>query len=255
LKEQTDSTFRNKETVRNHPGLGKMISSATATPQLPVSFWRFGMYFRSASIRTIRFAALIVCLALFASYSTAAKAEQGSSQKSTVMLPSFLVSGIDSKKLKAGDPVEARIGAPIELSNGVTIARDSKVTGHVTESKAKGKGDSESSITIAFDKIMMRDGKVLNIKASVQAVAPNPNVNENQGGVDYGGSMNRSMEHAGPGQTAYSTVPILNQQSTGVMGIKDVELSDDGVLKSSGKTVKLGHDTQLLLKTEVLGMQ
>lgn len=208
------------------------------------------------NIRSIRLTGLIACLAVFASYSLAAEVPaEGSSQNSTVMLPTFLVSTIDSKKLKAGDSVEARTGAPIELSNGITIARDSKLMGHVTEAKAKGKGDSESSITLTFDKILLKDGKVLNIKGSVHAVAPNPNVDENQGGVDYGNSLNRSMEHAGPGQASYRAVPVLNQQSSGVAGIKDLELTDDGVLKSAAKTVKLNHDTQLLIKADILGMQ
>jgi len=48
------------------------------------------------------------------------------------------------------------------------------VIGHVTESKARSKGDTESALAINFDKII-RTGGETPIKSVIQAVAPNPN--------------------------------------------------------------------------------
>jgi hypothetical protein len=166
-----------------------------------------------------------------------------------------LNTALDSKKLAVGDKVEAQVASQVELSDGTVIPREAKVTGHVTESKARSKGASESSLGIVFDKIALPSGKTMNIKGYLRAVAPNPNADENGGGVDYGTSMNRTMEHAGPGSESHSVVPILNADSVGVSGLKELELGNDGVLKSGGKSVKLGRGVQMMLRAQVLGVQ
>ena len=46
-----------------------------------------------------------------------------------------------------------RIAADLRLKDGTTIPLGSKVTGHVTEAKARSKGDAQSALGIVFDKI------------------------------------------------------------------------------------------------------
>lgn len=205
--------------------------------------------------------ALLACLCLFGAQGTEA-ATPGSFHPSaadrkpvSALIPAFLDKSVDSKRSKSGDQIEAQVAAPIQLSDGTVIPRGAKIIGHVAESQAKSNGGSSSSLTLVFEKIAMPEGKTLTIKGHLQAVGPNPNVDENSGGVDYGNSLNRSLEHAGPGQTSHTSVPILNDQSVGVSGLKNLELGEDGTLKSEGKTVKLDHGSQLLLKAEVLGLQ
>jgi hypothetical protein len=180
---------------------------------------------------------------------------QGADQKASVVIPTFLDTSLDSKKRTAGDQVQVKIAAPVELSDGTVLPRDAKVTGHITEAKARSKGDSESSLGIVFDKIAMPNGKTMNIKGYLQAVAPNPNAEQNGGGVDYGSSMNRSMEHAGPGMESHTAIPVLNAQSAGVQGIKDLALNGDGLLTSPGKVVKLEYGSQMLLRAQLMGEQ
>lgn len=200
---------------------------------------------------------LVICLCLSAVAKTPHAFSSGAADPKSVsaLIPAFLDKSLDSKKSKSGDQIEAQVAAPIQLTDGTVIPRGAKMIGHITESTAKSKGDPGSSLNMVFEKIMMPEGKVLEIKGHVQAVGPNPNVEENGGGVDYGSSMNRTMEHAGPGQTSHTVVPILNDQSVGVSGLKNLELGEDGTLKSEGKTVRLDHGSQLLLKAEVLGLQ
>jgi hypothetical protein len=181
-----------------------------------------------------------------------APARESADQKTaSILIPTFLDATLDSKKRNAGDEITASIAAPIELSDGRVLARGAKVTGHVTESKARAKGDSESSLTIVFEKVAMPDGKVMNIKGYLQAVAPNPNQDQSGSGVDYGNSLNRSMQHSGGGETTHTATPILNAQSVGVQGIKDLALNDDGVLTSPGKAVKLDHGAQIMLRAQI----
>lgn len=215
--------------------------------------------FKSHRIRYVAGVAVLVsCLCLLAHLPTAAATGQAASpapsaasQKAPkILVPLSLDSALDSKKRNVGDQVTARIAAQVELSDGTVLPRDAEVVGHITESKARSKGDSESSLTLIFEKVSMPGGKSLDIKGSLRAVGPNPNPDEGGGGVDYGSSINRSLEHAGPGSTSSSVVPILNAQSEGVLGIKDLALTGDGVLRSDGKVVKLGRGAQIMLRVD-----
>jgi hypothetical protein len=186
----------------------------------------------------------VICLSL----SSKAHADQ---KTASISIPAFLDSTLDSKKRAAGDEVDAKAAAPLELSNGIVIPRGAKIVGHVIASKARSKGDSESSLNIVFEKVTLADGTVLNIKGYIQAVAPNPEIGESGGGVDYGNSLNRTLQHAGPGETSHNATPVLNPQSVGVEGIKDLALDGAGVLTSPGKTVKLEHGSQMVLRAEM----
>ena len=198
----------------------------------------------SRSILLVPVLFAVICFSL----NSKARADQ---KTASVSIPAFLDSALDSKKRTAGDEVHANAAAPIELSNGIVIPRGAKIVGHVIASKARSKGDSESSLTIVFEKVTLADGKVLNIKGYFQAVAPNPEAGESGGGVDYGNSINRTLQHAGPGETSHNAVPVLNAQSVGVEGIKDLALDGQGVLTSPGKTVKLEHGSQMILRAEL----
>jgi hypothetical protein len=209
---------------------------------------RKGNRFLRLSLFVFALAALLASMVLSVGQKAVAAADQ---KTASILIPTFLDGTLDSKKKNAGDEVTVSIAAPIELSDGRTLPRGAKITGHVTESKARAKGDSESSLTVVFEKIAMPDGKSTDIKGYLRAVAPNPNQDQSGGGVDYGNSMNRSMQHAGPGETTYTQTPILNAQSSGVQGIKELALDDNGVLTSPGKAVKLEHGSQIMLRAQI----
>ncbi len=178
------------------------------------------------------------------------------------VIPVALAKSIDSKKLKEGDEIDAKTVATMRSGSGVTIPAGSKVVGHVTQAKARSKGDPESSLGIAFDKIEA-PGKDLPIKGVMQAVGPNPDASS---GPDTGAAGGGTMAaHGGDSSTMASPVsgpgaPIgykpgqgggkmLSPQSTGVVGIKNLQL-DNSVLTSSGKEVKLEQGSQIMVKAE-----
>ncbi len=184
-----------------------------------------------------------------------------SSAKGHGVMPVDLTKSLDSKKLKEGDAVTARIAADLRMKDGTDIPRGSKVTGHVTEAKSRSKGDSQSALGIIFDKISLPDGKEMAIKGEIQAVAPNPNSGTaDSGGVNYPGMM-PGHEGSGAGTTApaapsapasqQSGRPLLNAQSKGVIGMHNLELGENSVLVSSGKNVSLDNGTQMMLQVEV----
>jgi hypothetical protein len=168
-------------------------------------------------------------------------------------IPVLLAKSIDSKKLKAGDEVDAKTAAILHLTDGSVISRGAKVVGHVTQAKARSSGDAESALGIVFDKIDLPEGKDLSITAVIQAVAPNPYAGvDSGGGISYSG-LNEMTEKSAMSQSTQPSVPLLNEQSVGILGIKNLRLGADGVLTSDQKTVKLDSGVQIMVQAQIVG--
>jgi len=167
-----------------------------------------------------------------------------------VLIPAPLGSSLDSKKLKSGDEVVVKTTANLALSNGTIIPRGTKVIGHVTEAKARSKGDSESSLTIAFDKLALPEGKTMDISGVIRALAPDlRDASPGGGGVGY--TDLQQATYSPSVSAAPRSVPRLNEDSVGVVGIKDLQLSSDGVLTSSSKSVKLDSGDQVVVQVQM----
>ena len=175
------------------------------------------------------------------------------------VIPVSLTKSIDSKKLKEGDEVSAKTVASLHASSGVDIPLGSAVIGHVTQAKARSKGDSEASLGIVFDKIELPGGKDMPIKGVLQAVGPNPSAGS---GPDTGAAGGNNMR-VGNGSTAamgtgvgpqaaqqQSGGKMLSPNSSGVVGIKNLQLDSNSVLTSTGKEVKLDSGSQMMIKVE-----
>jgi hypothetical protein len=205
----------------------------------------------------------------------AGSASSDSSQKVApgTLIPAELVKSLDSKKLKEGDPVNAKVNMDLLQGGKVAVPRDSKLIGHVTEAKARGKDESESTLGIVFDRLILKNGQQLQMHALVQAVglpmsysgggsdtgervgnAGSPNVNAGP----YGGMPNPQMPRGSGGPQdaaapAAQRVQPLPENATGVVGISGLTLrntsSVSSVLASDKKSVKLDNGTQLLLRT------
>lgn len=176
-------------------------------------------------------------------------------------MPAELTKALDSKKLKEGDPVTARITATLHMRSGETIPSGSKLTGHVTVAKARSKGDPQAELGITFDKITTPDGKDMAIKSVLQAVGPSltpsgqPDTSVGSPGMMAGhegmsaGTTAPAM--GGNSQTVHSSAPVLNGQSKGVVGIRNLELGENSVLMSGGKEIKLDSGTQMIVQVEI----
>ncbi len=193
------------------------------------------------------------------------------------VIPVELTRSLDSRKLKTGDTVEARTVGELRTGDGTVIPRGSKIQGHVTQATARAKGDAQSTLGIQFDKIVLKNGNQFPARAVIQAVAapvitPAPMPAGESAPTPLGGSpgpmsggtspMGRSTPSSnlpnspypgtqGPAQPRYpqSTAP-LTPQSTGVVGLPDLELGQNSVLTSKAKNVRLDSGTQLLLRVQ-----
>lgn len=197
------------------------------------------------------FAALAVSISAGLGATPAAPAGQAASQAHGTFTVE-LVKSLDSKKVKEGDEVEAKLTGGITLPNGTSMSRGSKVIGHVTEAKARSKGDAQSSLGIVFDKIQRAPGEETPIKGVVQAAAPNPNPQYAAGGLsDSYGDLKDATTKGAINSPTNESVPVLTNDSTGVLGIKGLQLGSTGVFTSNGKEVKLDSGIRMLLDVTV----
>jgi hypothetical protein len=109
-----------------------------------------------------------------ASASTSASAQNGQANAALASGTAFnaaLSSPIDSKKCKPGDPVNAHSTEAVKSEGQTVIPKGSKLVGHVTQASARGKGESESSLGIVFDKAILKNGQEIPLNAGILAIA------------------------------------------------------------------------------------
>ena len=109
----------------------------------------------------------------YVSPSTAAHADSSASASSAISgqtVPAQLTKPVDARKNKPGDEVVAKTTQDVKSNGQVVIPRGSKIVGHVTEAKARTKGQNESSLGLAFDRAILKNGTNVPVTFAVQAI-------------------------------------------------------------------------------------
>jgi hypothetical protein len=192
-----------------------------------------------------------------------------------------LSKSLDAKKLKPGDPVKAKVASVFRLANGRSLPIGSTVEGHVTQAVTRSKGVAQSSLGIAFDNVVLKDGTQLPLRATIQAVAAppewpisnpaygnqgmsppvmGPGTPSNPSGVPYPGGTNNPgggypqgsapQPQSPSGQPDTANAPALGPQSTGVVGMRNVSLEPNSLLTSTEKDLKLEAGTEMILRVQ-----
>ncbi|HUK42954.1 MAG TPA: hypothetical protein VLW48_00780 [Candidatus Bathyarchaeia archaeon] len=174
--------------------------------------------------------------------------------------PVLLAKSIDSKKVKVGDTVVCQTFATLHAQSGVMIPSGSKIIGHVTQAQARSKGDPQSSLAIVFDKFEIAKGEEIPINGVLQAIAPSlgdtgPQVGPATPGTGLGGHGDAgAVAHPEAGPQGFpvggGAHPMVNSESKGVLGYKNLEMDDNHVITSSGKEVKLEYGTQMMIRAQ-----
>lgn len=141
---------------------------------------------------------------------TTQSAQSSVAQQSTLriapgsIIPVQLTKTIDAKKVKTGDPVEAKVTQDLKTRNGeVVVPKDTRVLGHITEAQARSKEQTESEIGIAFDHAVVKDKGDVPLPMSIQAIiaAPTLNSNSNDNAGGYGAGGPAASPSPGPSQS------------------------------------------------------
>ena len=208
-----------------------------------------------------------------------AQQEPGNAQAASV-ISIALSKSLDAKKLKVGDPVEARTTAVLS-ANGATIPRGSLVKGHITQASARSKGGEQSALGIVFDSIVPKSGQPMPLKASIQAVGASPVLSpmlQSDSEAPIGGNpgspgsptvtsppmvgggnpsplggVQRPASNLPPDSSSQQSGPnsaTLDEKSTGVVGLRNVQLQAGSTLVSNGKDLKLDAGTEMILRVQ-----
>lgn len=113
-------------------------------------------------------------------------------------IPATLTKPVDARKAKAGDEVAAKTTQDVRSDSGVVIPRGSRLVGHVTDAKAKANGDAESSLGIAFDHAVLRNGQQIPFHAGIRSLAAAENTTSASMGDDNFGSMGGGTAMSAP---------------------------------------------------------
>ena len=208
------------------------------------------------------------------------------------VIPVQLTKSIDVKKMKTGDPVEAKVTQDMKAGNGeIIVPKDTKVVGRVTEAQPRSKEQKESQIGIAFDRAVMKTGGDMNVPMSIQAIiAPSYLSSNNGSGAEAtgqqqsagtaggmsqgsGNARNGAMGGSQPSTPAPSGSATPTQDKTGsaahepvtgntqgVLGIPNLTLSmatgsaPGSVVTSEKDNVKLESGTLMLLRVNQAGV-
>jgi len=207
---------------------------------------------------------------------SAAQAQGSSSFPAGTIIPVELSKSLDAKKAKAGDKIEAKIPTDLLSQGKIVIPRNTKVIGHVADTKAHSKESPDSRVGLTFDQLVMKDGREIPLQVVVQAiarplqpaVASDTHMNEGAGmpsgspSTAGGGGMGASRTtervasiptNTGSDSPPPTTVAPLGPTSQGVVGMKGLSLDSSGqasVVSSQTDNVHLDSGTQLILRTQ-----
>lgn len=207
--------------------------------------------------------------------SPSARSEQTEAQLAAgTAILAELNTGLDSKKLKAGDAVTAHATEPLKSADGRTIMpRGTKLEGRVTQAEARNNGGNASTLGIQFDKATLKDGTEIGLNVAIQAIGPRQSagpvgdddsspraIGTTQTSPMSGGrapSPNgspQSTEAGGAGNFPVPAGPRFDERSRGAVGMKGITLDEQAangraatVISSNGKSVKLDEGTRVLL--------
>ena len=148
-----------------------------------------------------------------ATNSTGASANAGPASAglaSNTTVNAELAGTVDARKCHPGQEIIAKTTQDVKENGRVVLRKGTRLVGHVTEAQERTKDNAESSIGIAFDEAVMKDGTHVPFHAGIQALAESQASAENamyssgagmmgEGGGMAGGGMGGGAARGGSG--------------------------------------------------------
>jgi hypothetical protein len=142
-----------------------------------------------------------------------------------------LITTLDAKKNKPGDLVAARTTQDVKQDGQVVLKKGSRLTGQVTQAEPRSSGDLQSSLGIAFDNAVTKNGLQMPLHLSVRALAAETNQAPASSADDMG-TFGSGVAAAPPGAVA------ANGLAHGVAGsMGGVTNTATGVAGNAGQAV------------------
>ncbi|MEI9977835.1 MAG: hypothetical protein WDN23_02340 [Edaphobacter sp.] len=138
-----------------------------------------------------------------------------------------LTKGIDVKKAKVGDVINAKTTASVTLADGTELPKGTKLMGKVTEARPKSNSDKTSHVAFSLEQAVTKDGHEIPLQVMVTSLAvpqDSPEVAAVAAGAHGGGATPAKgggpTTASDPNQTyvQQSVIKSQTQQSQGTDG-------------------------------------
>ncbi|HMG02416.1 MAG TPA: hypothetical protein VK596_04735 [Edaphobacter sp.] len=186
---------------------------------------------------------------------------QKTAQVQAANISAELTKGIDSKKAKVGDPVNAKTTTDAKLPDGTDLPKGTKLVGNVVEVKAKSKEENNSHLVLALNRAVLKDGHEMPIRAAVTSMtAPTSNTSFDTpgGGGSAGGGMpsggggsagaGGSGGSSGGGGGGGTASPSMSSMPSGSSSqARSVQGEMGEMLKSAQDRVAVGNKPKVML--------
>lgn len=186
---------------------------------------------------------------------TAAQATQQTSaqaqpQVQPASVSAELTKGIDTKKVKPGDEVNAKTTDPAKLPDGTDLPKGTKLVGNVVEVNPKTKEQKNSHLVLALNRAVLKDGKEVPIRAAVTSVtAPGsttPMMDMAAGGGAMGGAPSGGAPSGSSGSASSApSAPSVQPMPSGDSGGQTPQ--QGAMLKSAQDRVPVGNKPNVML--------
>ena len=108
-----------------------------------------------------------------------------------VSINAELTKGIDAKKAKAGDLVNARTTNAVTLADGTELPKGTKLIGKITEARTKSNSDKTSHVAFSLEQAVTKDGHEISLQVMVTSLTvpeDHPDLAGVTGGLHGGGA-------------------------------------------------------------------
>jgi hypothetical protein len=157
---------------------------------------------------------------------TAPVPASGASGRHMVGVRAQLERALNSKSAVEGMAVEARPEGKVHLADGVDLDRSSRLAGRVGTVKPSLAG-SDSMISVIFDRVRLKDGREIPVKATILWIRPAPNL---MNPSIVSAPADRTTPGVGVEAGGTSTPPAQGYAGSEITGLP--EKNEDGSTKS-----------------------
>jgi len=167
---------------------------------------------------------------------------QKAGQLQAASVSAELTKSVDTKRARVGDEINAKITNDAKLPDGTELPKGTKLVGNVVDVKAKSKDENDSHLVLALNRVVLKDGHEMPIKAAVTSMtapASNASFDMPSGG---GGSAEAGGSSAGASSTPSTPTPSMSGGTSG-----SVQAATGETLKSAQDRVAVGNKPKVML--------
>jgi hypothetical protein len=122
---------------------------------------------------------------------------------------------LDARRVKVGEVVNARPEAKVHIADGIDIETSSRLVGRV-DIVEPSTGQGNSAITVTFDRVLLKDGRQIPIKATILWIGQPPSL---LNPTEVSAPADRTTPGVGVGAGMTGTPPSQGYQGSEIAGL------------------------------------